>query len=317
MTVTLARPLDWRRLLIQMRLPLIAAATWALLLVEPRGRDTIIISLLNASMALDWELYVEAGRRVLAGLSLYDTAIETCGGCVYRHSPIIAWAFVAIAPLGLTLFRLASFAALLALPRPLMVASLLTWPFWYGLAMGQVLVFPFVLAVLALRGSRWAGIGFLVFATLMPRPLMLPVAIWLLWNRPDVRGPFLTISLVHAAVVIGGGYTEDWIRSLPGATSDMTNMVNYGPSRWLGVAWIAIGLPLAGLLYLRGHLGLASLAIAPYWLPYYLPFAFLPRVRERTVLRHAHDKRGEGRCTGARHTHKVDGSQAREVIRHR
>ena len=44
---------------------------------------------------------------------------------------------------------------------------------------------------------------------------------------------------------------------------------NYGPSRFIGLLWIPIGVALAVLLTWRGRLGLASLAISPYWLPYY------------------------------------------------
>jgi hypothetical protein len=44
---------------------------------------------------------------------------------------------------------------------------------------------------------------------------------------------------------------------------------------FLGAAWVPIGLALAAYLTIRGRLGLASLAAAPYWFGYYLVFVLL------------------------------------------
>ena len=48
-----------------------------------------------------------------------------------------------------------------------------------------------------------------------------------------------------------------------------------GPARLVGGWWIPMGLVLAAILTWRGRLGWASLAISPYWLPYYLMMPLL------------------------------------------
>lgn len=77
---------------------------------------------------------------------------------------------------------------------------------------------------------------------IVPRPLMIPVAAWLLWTRP----------------VAAGG--------------DVAIPSNVGPSRFIGIPWLLVGVPLAAWLTLRGRLGVAALAASRYWLPYYLLF---------------------------------------------
>jgi hypothetical protein len=72
---------------------------------------------------------------------------------------------------------------------PLRIATLLAWPFWYDLLLGNVLVFVLLAGARALRGSRVATFAFLAMTVLMPRPLMVSLAAWLLWQRPGWRIP--------------------------------------------------------------------------------------------------------------------------------
>jgi hypothetical protein len=50
---------------------------------------------------------------------------------------------------------------------------------------------------------------------------------------------------------------------------------NLGPSALIGWAWVPIGLALGAWLTWKGRLGLASLAVSPYVLPYYLVMILL------------------------------------------
>jgi hypothetical protein len=110
---------------------------------------------------------------------------------------------------------------------------------------------------------------FLVLAVLVPRPLMLPLTVWLLWKRPATRLPFLAFFVAHAVIVVWLGYAQDWFAALTDVNAELVNAYNFGPSRFIGAWWIPIGLALAAWLTWRGNLGFASLAISPYWLPYY------------------------------------------------
>lgn len=262
-----------RPLTLDIRLPLAFLGVWALFLVDWRELVPHIVGpLLNGQPALDFELYRESGRLIASGQSPYTATVEACGHwCAFRHSPLVAW-FWAL-PIPLEIWRVAHLAVLPLLGPWLGLATLLSWPLWSDVAMGQPMTFAFVLAVLALRGNRWAGLGFLVMATLMPRPIMLPVAGWLLWTDRRLLVPLLAISAVHLG--LAWPWLGEWIGSLSSATGDMANSVQVAPSRWIGGWWVVIGLPLAAWLTWRGRLGLAALCASPYWFGYYLLFALL------------------------------------------
>jgi hypothetical protein len=131
------------------------------------------------------------------------------------------------------------------------------------------MIFVAVTAVWAVRGNGPATALFLALSVLVPRPLMLPLAAWLLWNRPAWRVPFVAFFLVHAAAVVAVGYATDWLMALTTVEAELTSDFNFGPSTIIGAFWIPIGAALAIWLTWRGRLGLASLAASPYWLPYY------------------------------------------------
>jgi hypothetical protein len=144
-----------------------------------------------------------------------------------------------------------------------------SYPFWFDVQTGNLMTFVTLAGLLALRGSRAATAAFLVLAVLVPRPLMLPLAAWLLWHRPATRLPFVVFFVAHAVVVVWLGYGQDWLAALTDVNAELANAYNFGPSRFIGEWWIPIGLALAAWLTWRGNLGFASLVISPYWLPYY------------------------------------------------
>lgn len=223
----------------------------------------------------DWRYYVEAGRRAWAGLPIY----EWSASYEFRYSPLMAYVLGAIAPIGLVGWRIASLASLLLLPRRLALVAVVSVPLWLDLYAGNVLTVAFVLAACALAGKRWAIGGYLVATLLIPRPLMFPVAAWLLWKRPEWRLRFALLIAVHAlALVILDG--EGWLHSFIAGRSDFGTYFDFGPARFMGVAWVPIGLALAVWLTWKGRLGYASLAASPYWLPYY-PLMLLLELRER------------------------------------
>ena len=230
-----------------------------------------IVLILAGSASADWRIYVEASHRVGTG-GLY----QITDTYAFRASPFVAWAFALLAPLGPTLWRILHLAAAAAMPSwPLRLAVLIAWPFWFDVQEGNVLTFVLLAAAWALRGSRIAGVVYLALALLMPRPLLLPVAAWLLWQRPDLRLPFAVMLVAHTGAVLLSGWGGEWVRQLIASTDEVHSFWNMGPSRLIGLWWLVIGLPLGIWLTIRGKLGLASLAVSPYWLPYYYLFVLL------------------------------------------
>ena len=105
----------------------------------------------------------------------------------------------------------------------------------------------------------------------MPRPVQLPLAGWLLWQRADVRLPFIGMVAVSAIAAGVSGYAVDWLSALVALTGGYrTPEVNLGPTRLFGAAWLIIGVPLAAWLTLKGRVGWAGLALSPYVIPQYL-----------------------------------------------
>lgn len=225
--------------------------------------------------AYDWTNFVAASQRLGDG-TLYDAA----GQYAFRWSPIAAAAFVVIAPIGLTAWRLSHIAVLLFLRDWRLIALvLLSYPFWFDVETGNVNTFIAVAAVNALRGSR-VGTGiFLASFVLVPRPVVFPLVIWLVWKRPGWRWPLVAGSGWHAAVAGLTGLSSGWIFALVGASSEMQGPLNLAPSGVIGAWWVPIGLVLAAWFTIRGRLGLASVAASPYWLPYYLLMLILEFVR--------------------------------------
>jgi hypothetical protein len=218
----------------------------------------------------DWYQFQLAGQRISSGLSPY--AVEP--PWTFRWSPVAAWLLLALTSVGPLPWLLAQFASLLALPRKVAVLALLTVPFWADVYEGNILTFSLVLAVIALRGSRAASIAYIALVLLVPRPLMFPVAAWLLWQRAWVRWPAVAVFVVHLIMVLIVGYGGEWLQRLA-SSGDEIALHNAGPSALIGAWWIPIGIALAILFTWRGRLGLASLAVSPYLILYYWIFALL------------------------------------------
>ena len=231
--------------------------------------------------ALTWQW-----RQILAGNDGYDwlrifvpvtQAANPYDVPMYVWSPLAVPVLSAVVPLGLGFWWLLHGVALMFI-RPWSVAALvaLSAPFWWDVGGANVLTFVFVAAWSTMRGSRVGAIAFMVMALLMPRPLMLPLLGWLLWQQPWTRLPFLALVAANGFGVLATGFADEWIATLMAkGPYEIGGLYNFGPSRIIGQAWIPIGLVLAAVLTWRGRIGLASLAASPYLLPYYFLFGFL------------------------------------------
>lgn len=238
-----------------------------------------IVAVFDGSYAFDWTNFVEAAERFATG-NLYDQDPPYA----FRWSPVAAWLLSLITLMPLWLWQVLHVVALPLLGSWLLAAVVFaSYPFWFDVQTGNLMTFVTLAGLLALRGNRAATGVFLVLAVLIPRPLMLPLSVWLLWKRPATRLPFLVFFVAHAAVVIWLGFAADWFVALTDVNAELANAYNFGPSRFIGAWWIPMGLALAAWLTWRGNLGLASLAISPYWLPYYYLMLVLEAARHRLV----------------------------------
>lgn len=231
-----------------------------------------IAELIAYPTPVDWRVLTTAAHLISHGRDPYAFAF---GDGSFRWSPLIAWLFVPISAAGPYVWAFAHVAVLALVPnRRLAVLVLLSWPFWFDLATGNVMTFVFVAALWALRGHRVASILVLGLAMLVPRPLMIPLVVWLLWKQPWTRPVALGLVALHLAGLALVGWTAAWLVRLGEvAPSQIGTPFDVGPARLVGALWAPIGLVMAAVLLWRGRVGWASLAASPYWLPYYL---FMP-----------------------------------------
>lgn len=148
---------------------------------------------------------------------------------------------------------------------------LVAYPFWVDTALGNTFTFQVIAGMLAIGGSRRWALGYLALAVLIPRPVVAPLAVWLLWKQPTIRAPFAVTALGAAAFALASGYAGDWATTVIGyGHSEIVGRFTLGPSALMGPAWLAIGIPLGVWLTWRGWPGLAGLAVSPYVFAYYL-----------------------------------------------
>lgn len=190
----------------------------------------------------------------------------------FRWSPPAAWIWAtAVVPLGLPLWQLFHLAALALIRDWRVIAiALLSWAFWQDVANGNVMTFVVVSAWWALRGNPAGMVTYLALSVLIPRPLMIPVLIWLLWKRASARFWFVGFAALVVVLAILSGQFGDWVeRMIVTGRDELASIWNIGASRLLGPVWIPIGILSAAVLAWKGWLGLASIVISPYLFPYY------------------------------------------------
>lgn len=224
----------------------------------------------------DWLIYLEAGERLGNG-ALYVWGEHYA----WSYSPLLAYLFAIIAPIGFVGWSLLHFGALAFLrDRRIAVLALLSWPFWADVYNGNTMAFVLVAAVGALGRNALATGVYLLLCLLMPRPVMLPLMAWILWRQPEWRIRFLVMVALNAVLVLANGYASDWFDALRGVPDAVgSGSRDIGPSKIVGVWWLPVGAVAAVILTLRGRIGWASLAASPYWLPQYLLMLMLELVR--------------------------------------
>jgi hypothetical protein len=233
----------------------------------------------------DLRAYQSASERVWSGgLYAHEPPYD------FRYSPVAAYLFTALRFVDPAVWRVLHIAAALALPTwPMRLLLLASWPFAFDLQLGNLMTFILLLAVWGLRGNRVAALIFLALALLAPRPLVVPIAAWLLWRQPWLRWPFAAMFVGHAGLVLASGWGDEWISRLVTSTDEIGSAFNVGPTALIGQWWFVIGIPLGIWLFWRGWVGLSGLALTPYVLPYYLMLAPL-RARDDRAIRLVHPR---------------------------
>lgn len=224
------------------------------------------LGLVNAVNTIggDWTLMSTASNVTLAGGNPY-------AGTEFMWPPLGAIAFYPAALMGWHLWQIAHLVGALAMPTwRLRIVVLVAFPFWWDVELGNILTFVLLAAVWAIRGNRIAILIFLALTILVPRPLMIPIAAWILWKEAWTRAPFFLALAGSVAVTAAIGLLVPFVARSFDATSLLSHHANVAPSHLIGAAWIAIAAPISVWLFSRHRLGLASLFAAPYWFPYYL-----------------------------------------------
>lgn len=219
------------------------------------------------TMPHDWMIWEQIPERVAHG-RLYGSDYPRY---YFLFAPLAGWIMALLVPLGYSLWW-ALHLAVVPLLRDwrLIALTVLSVPFWIDTMIGSTVVWLFVPGVLALRGSRWGAIVYLALFLLMPRPVHLPLAAWLLWQREDLRLPFAASVAVVGVTTLASGYTAGWLNNLFIVGSfHYTDPHNFSPTRLIGSVWLIVGIPLAAWLTWKGRIGLAGLALTPYLLPPY------------------------------------------------
>jgi hypothetical protein len=217
----------------------------------------------------DWNVWVQVAGR-LAEDRLYDHSDPAYS---WGWSPLAAWliAYIVV-PIGPWLWAAAHFVALAALREWRLIGLVaLSYPFWMDTLMANAFVFSAVAGFAAWRGSRLAALIYIGLFVLMPRPVLVPLACALLWRDRRLWLPSVLILGIGVVTTIASGYASDWVRFLVGIGIGYPSQeFNLSPTRLVGPAWLAIGVPLAAWLSMRGQVGWAGLAMSPYVVPQYL-----------------------------------------------
>lgn len=266
---------DWLRSNWLLALILVLVGTYSLLRVS-----FLLPTIISQGVPPDWLQLNHGAELIASGGNPYDwdSALR------FRWSPLAAWMLVPLTALGPWAWMGMQFAAVAAMPSwPLRIATLLFWPFWQDIQAGNVMTFVVLAAAWALRGNRYGIFAFLALTLIVPRPLMLPIAAWLLWQNAEWRVPFALMALTSVGLAGVTGYLPDWIGALAASTEEIYGE-RWGPAVWLGAPGVLLGGIAAVWLTWKGWVGAASLAISPYWLVYY-PLMLVLDVPSRLAAR--------------------------------
>jgi len=258
---------------------LMLVTAWGLAFL-PQMYEQLLLAIVTP-YSIDFEIFAGASQLVWAGADPYS--LEACRGCAYRYTPLFAYLFVPLAALGHTAWAALHFAAIFAFPLRIARIVPLLWPFWWDVGVGSNMIFIALFGFYAMKGRAWAIAATLAIAILIPRPLMAPLVVWLLWHHRGTRFPFAVAALGSLGFAYGTGHLARWMEILVSSGSELGVSYNVGPSAVIGLAWVPTGMALAALLTWRGQVGWASLVISPYWLPYYLTIPIADLQKSHTI----------------------------------
>lgn len=247
-----AFPLSWRHVALAVYVAINLVVIWNTIALGPEA-------------GADWRLW----EAVAASENPYRTG----AGVPFIWSPVMVPVMSAVVAIGYWPWLALHVASVFLIRSPLLIGLVLvSWAFWFDTAQGNTVTFSLVAGMLALRGSRWGAVAYLALFLLMPRPLMAPLAVWLLWRDRSLWLPFGALLGAHAVAVLASGLASEWIGAM---------LAYRGPAEGIGVP-LLLGLPLAAWLTWRGRVGWAGLAISPYLLPQYLVWPLLDQRCTRT-----------------------------------
>ena len=221
----------------------------------------VVFAVSNASYTLgcDYLAYDGAARRLLDGRPVYDVTVTATGSCgVFQYPPSSLLIFLpfTVLPthLAVAAWIVASIAALvigcLAMPVRfelrviVLVLAGTSWPFLYGLRIGQIEALLFLLFVL---GWRWLDRPTALAATIAIGALTkLQPALLLVWALLTGRWRAGLLAIAIGAAVVGLGLVLNpglWadsvtvIRTLSGSAADVgANVAPAAIARQLGVS---------------------------------------------------------------------------------
>jgi hypothetical protein len=242
------------------------------------------LSVASTTLGCDYSTYADAATRHLNGEALYPAGVARTGECgLYQYPPpflLFVLPFVALGAAGLWVWIAASttaFAVACAiLPvRPwiriaIFLLGAMGWPLIFGLRIGQVVPFLFLLSAL---GWRWldrpgplglvVGIGTIVKV----QPGLVIAWLVLRLNLRAAAAAIATIAVIGVAgLVVGLGDLPTFLRVL-GQISSATDL----PSNYaIGASAHRLGLdlPSAGILQAVNTVAMLGLVVvAARWMP--------------------------------------------------
>jgi hypothetical protein len=236
----------------------------------------------QVGVAPDYQQYVDAFDRFVAGQPLHGPDWQ------WRYSPVALLTLGPAIAAGLGAWSVLHLVALLAI-RPWRLAVLvgLSWPFWVDVVSGNTVTFVAVAAIAAMAGSRIGAYTYWWLTLIIPRPVQVPLLVFLAWRRPELRRAFLLLTGLNVVLLLLVGQGPEWIDYLLQRGAENTGAVfNLHPAADLGAWWLVIGAPASILLTVRGWPGLAGVVLSPSLLAQYLLMAFVPPTRfsRRTAL---------------------------------
>ena len=223
---------------------------------------------------IDWSIWLGLRHEPMYEVRVSDVP--------FVYSPVAGWLMIGVTSLGYWPWFALHFAGLWLLRfSPLLVGlTLVSWGFWVDATQGNMVAFAFVAGALALRGSRVAALVSVALACLVPRPLVIPLVVWLVWTRPDIRWPALAIVLGLTGLAAGSGQLMAWIDAIAGFQHP--GALRLSPTFLFGAWWFVVAIPAAAWLTRRGQVGLAGLLVTPYVLPQYFLVVMWDLIPRRT-----------------------------------